>query len=182
MEQQSLYRDMPVLQPIIEKLEPVILSILRQHPHYNEQRGKKYNLLKSMLIAAPGSQDQQFHFDTKHLNLDEHYPAHIINVFIPLIDIQSEDLGPTELIPESHIQTRLLQNPQTRAQAKARPYPLPVKPFMNVGDVLIFDFRILHRGMGNKSIRNINRPVLVLAFSIPSFHDTANWPGPSIFE
>ena len=32
----------------------------------------------------------------------------------------------------------------------------------------------------NTDLRKINRPLLVLAFSIPSFHDTANWPGPSM--
>ena len=185
-----LYHDMPALQPIIDKLEPVILSILKQHPNYKEEEEgsngtRKYNLLQSMLISAPGSESQKFHIDTKHLNDQEededvHLPAHIINVFIPLIDIKSNDLGPTELVPESHVQTRYMYNPKTRSKAKQ--LAPPVTPLMNVGDVLLFDFRILHRGLANTDLRNINRPLLVLAFSLPSFHDTANWPGPSIFE
>lgn len=179
---QSLYQDMPDLEPIIEKLEPVILSILRQHPDYKEgPQGEKYNLLRSMLISAPGSQNQQFHFDTRHLHPDIHYPAHIINVFIPLVDILTEELGPTEIMPASHWQTRLLQNPAKRDEAKPMHlWPPAVKPMLKLGDVLMFDFRILHRGIGNTA--HMNRPLLVLAFSIPSFHDTANWPGPSIFE
>ena len=183
----ELYHDMPSLQPIIDKLEPVILSILKQHPNYKEEDDKKYNLLQSMLISAPGSQTQKFHIDTMHLNAkegdkDEHLTAHIINVFIPLINITTDDLGPTELVPQSHKETRYMYNPKTRSKAKQMfEMPRPVSPLMNVGDALMFDFRILHRGLANTSLRNINRPLLVLAFSIPSFHDTANWPGPSIF-
>ena len=76
---------------------------------------------------------------------------------------------------------RFLQNPEKRRQAKE--LRTPIAPLMKVGDVLMFDFRILHRGLANSNLqRNLNRPLLVLAFSIPSFHDTANWPGPSIFD
>ncbi|CAB9518493.1 Phytanoyl-CoA dioxygenase (PhyH) [Seminavis robusta] len=182
-EDSLLYHDMPLLQPIIDKLEHLILSILKQHPNYQElPDGTKYNLLHSMLISAPHSLIQKFHVDTKHTNEEEHWPAHIINVFIPLVNMTTRVLGPTEVVPRSHVQTRFMysDNPQTRSQAK----PLgssTVTPLMNVGDVLMFDFRTLHRGLPNVS-RNQNRPMLVLAFSIPSFHDKANWPGPSIFE
>lgn len=199
-ERMELYQDMPALQPIIDQLEPIILSILKQHPNYKQQhqqqqqqgnddkddakdQKKKYNVIASMLIAAPGCQAQKFHVDTKHLHSEEHYPAHIINVFIPLVDVTTEDLGPTALVPQSHVETRLLYNPQRRNQAKALfEMERPVQPLLQVGDVLLFDFRILHRGLANTDVRQINRPFLVLAFSIPSFQDTANWPGPSIFD
>ena len=110
---------------------------------------------------------QKFHIDTKHLNENdnEHLPAHIINVFIPLINITNHDLGPTEVVPRSHTQSRFLysDNADTRSQAKPMG-PTTVTPLMNVGDVLMFDFRTLHRGLANTALRN--RPMLVLAFSI----------------
>lgn len=178
----SLYQKMPSLQPIINQLEPLVISILKQHPNYKEEDQRKYNLLQSMVISAPGSHSQKFHVDTTHLHNDTHWPAHVMNVFIPLVNITDPDFGPTELIPQSHFETRLLYNPERRHLAKTSMYEMetPVAPLMNVGDVLLFDFRLLHRGLANEL--TANRPLLVLVFSIPSFHDTANWPGPSIFH
>lgn len=186
----QLIHDMPSLQPIIDQLEPIVLSILEQHPNYSttanddKDGGKKYNLIHSMIISTPGSYSQKFHVDTTHIN-DEHWPSHIFNVFIPLVDITTSDLGPTEIIPKSHIESRILYSDKytpSRKQQAHRNLKSPVGPLMNVGDVLMFDFRTMHRGLANIDERNINRPMLVLAFSLPNFQDKANWPGPSIFE
>ena len=214
-----LYHDRPSIQPIIKQLEPIVLSILEQHPKYKDKeteidtsadnnneamkKEKKYNVICSMLISTYGAHSQKFHIDTKHINdkypqggfaEDEHWTAHILNVFIPLLNITTEDLGPTELIPKSHYESRILYSDSSnkiqhttlqkqQAQSKMRQSDhQPIAPLLNVGDVLMFDFRTLHRGLSNIDEREINRPMLVLAFSIPSFEDEANWPGPSIFD
>ena len=214
----NLQYDMPSLQPILDKLDPIVQSIIEQHPLYvapgdgttSSDDGKKnYNVIYSMLISAYGSHTQKFHIDTKHISdtddtegenegddqqqdstttgiqYNQHWPAHIFNVFIPLLNITTEDFGPTELIPKSHIGTRIMYNdkyPRSEKLVAQSQFDSPIAPLLNVGDVLIFDFRLLHRGLSNIDEREMNRPMLVLAYSIPTFQDTANWPGPSIFD
>ena len=189
----QLLDGLPSLQPIIDQLEPLVLAILEQHPKYaanvSEEGTKKYNVIYSLITSTPGSHNQKFHIDTKHINdrygdntNEEHWPAHIFNVFIPLIDITTDDLGPTQLIPKSHIESRILYNDKYKPNQKQQAHQnlrMPLTPLLNVGDVLMFDFRTMHRGLENIDKRSINRPMLVLAFSIPSFEDEANWPGPS---
>ena len=196
----------PIAQAIIEQ-HPLYVAPDNDE---GEEGTKQYNVIYSMLISAYGSHTQKFHIDTKHISdtteeedaaavkndqqqedatssiqYNQHWPAHIFNVFIPLVNITTEDFGPTELIPKSHIGTRIMYNEKYSRSEKIvaqSNFETPIAPFLNVGDVLMFDFRLLHRGLSNIDEREINRPMLVLAYSIPTFQDTANWPGPSIFD
>lgn len=51
---------------------------------------------------------------------------------------------------------------------------LMVRPHVDVGDVILFDCRILHFGLGNYSTA-INRPILYVNYHHPSFRDPKNW-------
>jgi ectoine hydroxylase-related dioxygenase (phytanoyl-CoA dioxygenase family) len=68
-------------------------------------------------------------------------------VFVPLSDLRLAN-GPTEFIPESH-----------------RFYDIDRKPVqfeLNAGQVLLFDYRVKHRGVENRS----DRPRPMLYFTV----------------
>ena len=96
---------------------------------------------------------------------------------MPLINL-TEDLGPTQLRPKSHFYTRDLTKQLLLARVKGR-LVSPTVPLLNVGDALLFDYRILHRGLGNQSKTTI-RPILVLTFSKAWYTDVLNFPKRSL--
>ncbi|KAG7373769.1 phytanoyl-CoA dioxygenase family protein [Nitzschia inconspicua] len=142
----------------------------------------------SLLVATPGSSDQAWHADGGHVSLEQHLPCHCYNVFIALQDTP-HTLGPTELRPESHFLTRG-SLPKNMLAAKCRKtLQAPVWPALSLGDVLIFDYRILHRGRANNSSSSNNnnlannRSYLVLTYAQPWFQDVLNFPKhPSIYQ
>jgi len=102
------------------------------------------------MFSLPGSEHQTLHSDGDHIRDDLHEAPHCLNVFVPLVDL-SMAIGPTELIPRSHF----VYNYDCRAS--------PVYPCPKAGEVLLFDYRLKHRGMGNGS--NNPRPLLYLTYS-----------------
>ena len=78
--------------------------------------------------------------------------------------------GPTEFWPRSHLA------PNAQFAHLMPSLGLEASP----GDVIIFDFRVIHRGMANKSPRW--RPMLYATCSRPWFSDDFNFPSKSLFE
>jgi ectoine hydroxylase-related dioxygenase (phytanoyl-CoA dioxygenase family) len=112
------------------------------------------------LISFPGSKTQEWHQDGAHLSKTKHLSPRLVNFFIPLIQmIQSH--GPTELVPGSHILKSKIDK------------TLAVSPLPRLGDALLFDYRILHRGLGNKSQET--RPLLYLVYAVPGVRDIYNF-------
>lgn len=137
-----------------------------------------YQLLdQSIILALPGTEDQAWHADGSHLCLKTHQPCHCLNVFIPLIDI-THDLGPTEFRPGSHVYTRDLARMMLLAKVK-KTLREPQCPALETGDVVLFDYRVLHRGRANTSA-DVIRPVLVLTYAKKGFKDVFNFPKRSI--
>eukprot|EP00536_Pseudo-nitzschia_multiseries_P014707 jgi/Psemu1/215686/e_gw1.756.26.1 len=144
----------------------------------------------SLLIATPGSSDQSWHADGGHLSLSEHLPCHCFNVFVPLQDT-SHELGPTEVRPSSHFLTRNL-GPMMLAARCRKTLRAPVWPELAVGDAIVLDYRVLHRGRANRSggsssgssitLPATNRNYLVLSYSEPWFDDVLNFPKRSLYE
>jgi ectoine hydroxylase-related dioxygenase (phytanoyl-CoA dioxygenase family) len=66
------------------------------------------------------------------------------------------------------------------AKAKKTLRP-PVTPALKRGDIVVFDYRILHRGRANQSLTR-NRPILVLTFAKKWFVDVCNFPKRSMHE
>ena len=134
------------------------------------------SMTTSLIVSTPGAADQSWHADGDHWNLDRHEPCHCLNVFIPLLNITSTQLGPTDLVPTSHYITR--QPSPMRIDPTT--LPKPYAPLLDMGDTLVFDYRLLHRGLANQefphSNNNMNRPLLVLTFSQKWFQDNKNWP------
>jgi ectoine hydroxylase-related dioxygenase (phytanoyl-CoA dioxygenase family) len=122
-----------------------------------------------VVFSRPGSPAQQWHIDSPH-EAPEHRPAHAVNMLVALADIPLA-AGPTEVAPGTHRLTNHLQRPwldrdsllYQSATERVTPATLlepgdtedaaiqPVAQAMAAGDCLIFDDRILHRGLANTS-------------------------------
>ena len=106
---------------------------------------------KGCFISLPGAEIQVYHQDGVHLTTQSQRPCHAINVFVPLVDLNSRN-GPTEFVLGSHVLGQegydkdFLCTPKTPA-----------------GTPIIFDYRLGHRGMGNSS--HLDRPVVYCTYA-----------------
>lgn len=134
------------------------------------------NLIVSAMgcvISLPGSEDQHRHRDyTNIYNPGFTYPGvedfiargppYGITVGIPLVPINEEN-GNTRFWPGSHL--KIMQEGEDVG---------PGVDFVSeVGSCYLFDYRILHSGLGNRSDRP--RPLLYNIYTRPWFLDTKNY-------
>jgi len=113
-----------------------------------------------VMLSMPGSKTQPWHSDGDHISKKRNLPPHCLNVFVPLVRLTTEN-GGTEMAPRTqHLGHYDDKTHTTTALAAA-------------GECIIFDFRLRHRGLGNRS--NRPRPLLYLTYCIPSFRDTMNF-------
>jgi len=125
---------------------------------------------RGVVISNPGATDQGWHRDGEFLYDDGmHYPAHALTVFVPLVDI-NDLCGPTQFYPGSHSASRqhLYEEPCARPAAT---------PLLAAGGVLLFDYRLIHRGTANNA--DFKRPVAYFVMAKPWFKDHLNLPEPS---
>lgn len=120
-----------------------------------------------VVFSDPGSPAQHWHTDSPHL-APEHRKAHAINVLVALEDIPMT-MGPTECARGSHVLTNHLRNtslvideliyqhagtsPELLVQGIQEPLPECFSQAMSAGSCLVFDDRLLHRGLANRSER-----------------------------
>lgn len=122
-----------------------------------------------VVFSRPGSPAQQWHIDSPHESA-EPWPAHAVNVLVALADI-SLAAGPTEVARGTHQRTNHLRYPWLDRDSllyqsdteRITPAMLEragsaddvvieaMAQAMAAGDGLIFDDRILHRGLANSS-------------------------------
>lgn len=118
-----------------------------------------------VVSSAPGSPAQHWHTDSPHV-APEHRAPHAINVLVALHDVPMA-MGPTECARGSHFLTNHLSNPslvidELIYQHAGTSPELLVKDIdsrvpegyatsMVAGSCLVFDDRILHRGLANRS-------------------------------
>ncbi|MEJ2171303.1 MAG: phytanoyl-CoA dioxygenase family protein [Woeseiaceae bacterium] len=129
-----------------------------------------------VVSSEPGSPAQYWHTDSPH-EAPEHRPAHAINVLVALHDVPMA-MGPTECALGSHFLTNHLGNPSLvldeliYQHAGTSPsslvngdqcrVPESVAGPMAAGTCLVFDDRLLHRGLANRS--NTTRHVAYFAY------------------
>ena len=91
----------------------------------NNNERSSYVAASGYLINKPGSKSQNWHKDGPD--------AGFIDCFVPLIDL-NEELGPTAFLlgEEEEEENELV-------------------PMLNKGNILLFDYRTIHRGQGNTS-------------------------------
>ncbi len=126
------------------------------------------------IVTLSGCGDQAIHADTPHLF--EHIPdlpAHYINVFAPGTK-QSKEIGATAFFHGSHNLEFTAKHCGSNEGYKAI-FPYLVRPMLDLGDVVLFDCRILHFGMSNTSDSNTERVLLYTNTTQAWFHDPKNW-------
>lgn len=118
-----------------------------------------------VVFSEPDTPAQYWHTDSPH-TAPEHRPAHAINVLLALHDVPMI-MGPTECARGSHFLTNHLANqalaldeliyqhagtsPESLVQDAQRNIPESCTEAMAIGSCLMFDDRILHRGLANRS-------------------------------
>jgi hypothetical protein len=177
-------REGPQLQRMTEPLFPSQLETLLQHamhPMNDLARGNygRYNFQDigphsypavrigkvGGIVSLPGAADQAIHADTPHLFL-QNMPPHYINVFTPGF-CDTPGCGQTAFLPSSHrleVSARYTDDQDLREL---------VRPRLQLGDVLLFDCRILHFGLADTS--QVKRPLLYVNTTLHWFVDPKNW-------
>ncbi len=118
-----------------------------------------------VVSSDPGSPAQYWHSDSPH-EAPEHREAHAINIVVALHDVPM-DMGPTEFARGSHFLTNHLSNPslvvdeliyqhagtspEVLVKSTQSRVPESCTSQMATGSCLVFDDRILHRGLANRS-------------------------------
>jgi hypothetical protein len=168
--------ELPDTSRILQVLEPILPKLLGDRSRSTMDGLKLCHL--SLLVATQGSADQCWHADGGHVSQTDHLPCHSFNVFVPLQDIPLL-MGPTEFRPGGHLLTRNL-GPMILAAKCRKTLRAPVWPALALGDAVVFDYRVLHRGRANTTLTNRN--VLVLTFCAPWFQDVLNFPKRSMMN
>jgi len=144
------------------------------------------------IFSFPNSADQPYHQDGSPLfqTGTESLPSYAINVFVGLHDTEELlTLGPTEFVVGSHHMT------PDSAMDKV---DTAVSAVIGKGDILLYDYRICHRGTSNLSSDakdttkagksdndeggGIIRKVLYLMYARPWFREHLNFGDTSLFE
>ena len=119
------------------------------------------------VVLADSLGEQSWHADGPHLFEDEGLtlPPHAFTCFFPMVDLTEEN-GPTEFVPGSHVRGR----EYSAASEQNRPTQAPLA---RAGDCVLFDYRLWHRGLPNRS--DADRPVLYLVVGKPWWTDSRNY-------
>jgi len=118
-----------------------------------------------IVFSDPGSPAQCWHIDSPHLDA-AHLKPHALNVLVALDDV-SMDMGPTEMAVASHLLTNhhrnraLVRDELVYQHARTSPellvegardcVPERRVSALTAGSCLVFDDRIMHRGLANNS-------------------------------
>ena len=138
------------------------------------------------IISLPGADAQRFHVDGSraHFRMSSLLPQHrLFNVFIPLVDITENSTG-TQFWPGSHLRrSRKRRYPEviSRSQKVAQDEQAMsemVAPACPAGGIILFDYRIIHRGLPNAG--PTARPLAYAVMATGRAWDKANFPGPTL--
>jgi hypothetical protein len=125
-----------------------------------------------VVVSLPGAPHQHRHRDHPNIYelteteatdawVDIVLPPYALNAIVPLVPLNATN-GTTHLWPGSHL------------VPKSQGEQLPgVDPFVDVGDCLLVDYRLLHAGMANHSPNP--RPILYNMYCRPWFRDSRNY-------
>lgn len=123
---------------------------------------------KGCFLSLPGAAPQEYHQDGVHLTTQTQKPCHAINVFIPLVDLNTRN-GPTEFCLGSHM-----------LGLEGYDRDFVETPKVEAGRPVIFDYRLGHRGLGNSS--QACRPIVYCTYArgasengMKEFRDSVNF-------
>lgn len=108
----------------------------------------------SVVYSRPGAGDQDWHTDGAHADAPRAGgpgAPYAVCVFVPLIDLD-EGTGCTQFWPGTHADRELAGfGPASEVLGAA------VAPYVAAGSAVLYDYRLMHRGLANRSRE---RPVL----------------------
>ena len=149
--------------------------------------GDAEHSFSGVVYSDPGSPAQHWHIDSPHVSA-VHLPPHALNVMIALHDMPLS-MGPTELAKGSHRLTNHLQNralvsdelvyqhettaPEQLVAHTEQAMPEGFSSALTAGSCLIFDDRILHRGLGNTS--NNRRSMVYFSYRQAGYSDNTHF-------
>ena len=132
--------------------------------------GDRFKLeLATVIDSEPGSADQRWHQDQASLwHPEERLPPHAVVVSVPLGDVSAEQ-GPTELCPGHKLRDYRgwTCDAGGGGGGGGQKRPAPVSAATTAGTALLWDYKLLHRGPGNRG--SAPRAVLSLVFSKMAF-------------
>merc|ERR1712196_117722 len=117
--------------------------------------------LAGCVISMPGAAEQSFHVDGEADGL--------VNAFVPLVPLTTDN-GPTQFSPSSHGKSRK----EALADVHRPGHHKLISPLLSSGELLLFDYRVLHRGLANRGTHP--RPVAYVVYGKPGVIDTYNFP------
>ena len=140
----------------------------------NEVLTKSWNVNVSVVYSRPGAKNQEWHADGRHLDAEcdprkgtGQAPPYGVCVFMPLIDLD-ERTGFTQFFMRSHKTSQLIGFGDAAAMLR-----LSFDGILRAGQSVAYDYRLLHRGMGNTS--EVVRPVLQFLYTAPAYRETKNY-------
>ncbi|KAJ1452859.1 hypothetical protein M885DRAFT_525498 [Pelagophyceae sp. CCMP2097] len=116
--------------------------------------------LRGCVVALPGATQQNMHADGA---------GPLFNVFVPLCDLASSN-GPTEFVIASHAEEHAVARAPT---IEWEPDVALAAPLARAGEVVIFDYRVLHRGGENAG--GAPRPIFYVTLGPRGAEDDVNF-------
>ena len=135
------------------------------------------------MYSKPGAPAQDWHCDGRHLAGEARAdftglgasPPYAVCVFCPLIDLDAT-VGFTQFWAGSHVADGLIG-----FGAAAEVLRGCVDGIANKGGFVAYDYRTMHRGMGNRS-GDTTRPVLQFLYARSNYRETKNYGVRSVFR
>lgn len=114
------------------------------------------------VMSLPGCEDQTIHADTPHIYTHAQLPGHYYNLFLVGVERGSPatrmECGQTAFILGSH-NLETCESIMAGTGGQSELVRRLVRPHLSAGDALIFDCRILHLGLANRSRPLIDNPL-----------------------
>lgn len=132
---ESLHRSTEkIVQPVVNEL----WSDADENDENRDTSASYHATAAGFLMNEPGSSSQNWHRDGPD--------AGYIDCFVPLIDL-NESIGPTAILPCTHASSSSVDELVDKSDGRR----IPVVPMLKKGDILLFDYRTIHRGLANVS-------------------------------
>jgi ectoine hydroxylase-related dioxygenase (phytanoyl-CoA dioxygenase family) len=142
--------------------------------------GDDFRCMASVVYSRPGADAQDWHTDGAHIGPSAGWdgagapPPYALCVFLALIDLDPT-VGFTQFWPGTHRHAGLA--------GFGRAAPLlgcAVDGVVAAGGCVVYDYRLMHRGMPNRSA-GTQRPLIQLLYHHPSYRETKNYGQAALF-
>eukprot|EP00055_Hartaetosiga_balthica_P002651 m.4721 g.4721 ORF g.4721 m.4721 type:complete len:237 (+) comp2281_c0_seq1:616-1326(+) len=134
----------------------------------------------SLVYSRPGATEQTWHADGPHIGKTADWSGkgqdkpYAICVFLPLISL-NKIVGYTQFWPASHKYDELIGFGPVCPLLECE-----LDGIVDVGSAVVYDYRLIHRGMPNKS-EETERPLIQFLYHIPQYKEVSNYGKEQLF-